>query len=166
MRFSILEAHFTVLISFLSWLCITDYHTVHICAVMLNCNNLIIRKMKLKQIQNFQSEYQKIYKVYSYSQYNSSMSSTRKLCRFGGVFVTGGTGGFLLWKSPVRPVARVLRRDDCNFVPVNNFWAFDEITYTDNWTVIPLYCDIAEYICLYLSLVFYDVKYFYYKYYT
>ena len=53
-------------------------------------------------------------------------------CRFGGVFVTGGTGGFLLWKSPVRPAARVLRRDDCNFVPVNNFWAFDEIKHTDN----------------------------------
>ena len=50
-------------------------------------------------------------------------------CRLGGVFVTGGTGGFLLWKSPA---ARVLRRDDCNFVPVNNFWAFDEIKHTDN----------------------------------
>ena len=50
----------------------------------------------------------------------------------GGVFVTGGTGGFLLWKSPVRPAARVLRRDDCNFVPVNNIWAFDEIKHTDN----------------------------------
>ena len=99
------------------------------------------------------------------NEYNSSMSSTHKRCRFGGVFVTGGTGGFLLWKSPVRPAARVLRRDDCNFFPVNNFWAFDEITHTDNWTVIPLYCDIAEYFCLYFSLVFYDVKYFYYKYY-
>ena len=74
------------------------------------------------------------------------MSSTRKRCQFGGVFI--------------------LRRDDWNFVPVNNFWAFDEVTYTDNWTDIPLYCDIAEYFCLYLSLVFYDVKYFYYKYYT
>ena len=53
-------------------------------------------------------------------------------CRFGGVFVTGGTGSFLLWKSPVRPAARVLRRDDSNFVPVNNFRAFDEIKHTDN----------------------------------
>ena len=48
------------------------------------------------------------------------MSSTRKRCRFGcrfgGVFVTGGTGVFLLWKSPVRPVARVLRRDYFLFV--------------------------------------------------
>ena len=66
-------------------------------------------------------------------------------CRLGGVFVTGGTGGFLLWKSPVRPAARVLRRDDCNFVPMSNFWAFDEIKHTDNLTVIPLYCDITEY---------------------
>ena len=29
--------------------------------------------------------------------------------------------------------------------PGNNFWALDEITYTDNWIIIPLYCDIAEY---------------------
>ena len=48
------------------------------------------------------------------------------------VFVTGGTGGFLLWKSPVRSAARILRRYDCNLGPVNNFWAFDEITHTDN----------------------------------
>ena len=71
---------------------------------------------------------------------HSSMSSTRKRCWFGGVFVTGGTGGFLLWKSPVRPAVRVLRRDDCNFVPVNNFWAFDEFAYTDNWTVVFFVC--------------------------
>ena len=67
------------------------------------------------------------------NEYNSGTSSTRKRCRFGGVFVTCDTGGFLLWTSPVRPVARVLLR---------------------------------EYFCLYLSLVFYDVKYFYYEYYT
>ena len=50
------------------------------------------------------------------NEYNSSMWSTRKRYRFRGVFVTGGTGGFLLWKSPVRQVARVFRREYFLFV--------------------------------------------------
>ena len=96
-----------------------------------------------------------------YDNVNSSMSSTRRRCRFGGVFVTGRTGGFLLRKSSAASGAG-LRRDDCNFAPVNNLWALDDITHTDIWTVIPLYSDIVECLCLYFSFVFCDVKYFYY----
>ena len=35
-----------------------------------------------------------------------------------------------------------------------------------NWTVIPLYCDIAEYFLFVFFIGIYDVKYFYYKCYT
>ena len=102
------------------------------------------------------------------NEYNSSMSSTPKRCRFGGVFVTGGTGSFL---NIYENLQCGQRRQFCvDMTATLSRWTTSEpsmrlhILTTEQLshsTVISL-----SIFCLYFSLVFYHVKYFHYKYHT